>query len=73
MTCVAISSDGKSFACGSQDCSIKIFDLETGKVCTMKQARCHNGRVMMGFGHLLNRNMCIIIIIIIIIIFISRG
>ena len=32
-TCVAVSGDGRHMACGSEDGAVRIYMIETGKVC----------------------------------------
>ena len=36
VTCIAVSPDNQHFACGSADCSLKLYDMSTGKVAILK-------------------------------------
>ncbi len=32
VSCICVSKDGHYFACGSDDCAIRLYDMNTGKV-----------------------------------------
>ena len=46
VTCIAISPSNQYFACGSEDCSVRLYELNTGKVsyfitnCLMNSFLC---------------------------------
>jgi len=40
-TCVSVSADSSTMACGFADCTIRLYQLDTGKVCRQSdKANC---------------------------------